>query len=292
MIKLYQIVILIFVAFALHGCKGEEKEKNDAVNSKNEKVFKFRNKLFSLPSPFHVSNLINKISEDFNNDMLNRPSNKNNYVSTEKKALNLGVYTADLGYCNVYEQYALTSQYIIVVRSLSTELQILNTYTTEILNNIENNLQNKDSLNKIFAESYREADIYLSDNNRDDVSVMIMAGGWVEGMYLMTQISKENQNKHLIERIGEQKYSLENIVRLMLQYKTTGSIISDEIQEKFMELKKIYSKIEIRYKYDKHIVLPNEKKTIIVSSTEIHMTEDILKDITEKVEDLREMIIK
>jgi hypothetical protein len=288
---LHIIISLLSIVFIL-GCKGEETEKSDAVKANHGKVFKFKNKLFSLPSPFHMTELIAKISEDFNSDLLNPAGNKTSYLSTEKKALNLGVYTADLGYCNVYEQYALTSQYIKNVRALSSELQILNKYTTDILNNIEKNLQNKDSLNRIFSETYRESDIYLSDNEREDVSVLIIAGGWIESMYLMTQITKVNKNRLLIERIGEQKYSLENIVRLMLQYKNQSTIISDEIIEKLMDLKKSYSELKINYQYDKHIVLPNEKKTIIISSTNIDMTEELLKEITDKIEIMREIVIK
>lgn len=291
MIRYIKIVISIIIIVSMFGCKGEETDKNDGIKTNQGKVFKFKNKMFSLPSPFHVSDLVIKISEDFNSDLLNQTSNKMKYISTEKKALNLGVYTADLGYCNVYDQYALTSQYIKVVRSLSSDLQILNVYTTEILDEIERNLQNKDSLHKIFAESYREADIYLSDNEREDVSVMIMAGGWIESMYLMTQISQKNQNLFLIERIGEQKYSLENIVKLMLQYKNSSTIISNEILEKLLDLKKTYSNLEILYEYDKHIVLPNEKKTVIISNTKINMTESLLTEITKKVETLREMVI-
>jgi len=291
MIRYIKIIIPILFIVVMFGCKGEETEKNDGIKTNQGKVFKFKNKMFSFPSPFHVSDLVIKISEDFNSDLLNQTSNKMRYISTEKKALNLGVYTADLGYCNVYDQFALTSQYIKAVRSLSSDLQILNVYTTEILDKIERNLQNKDSLHKIFAESYREADIYLSDNEREDVSVMIMAGGWIESMYLMTQISKKNQNIFLIERIGEQKYSLENIVKLMLQYKNSSTIISNEILEKLVDLKKSYANMEIIYEYDKHIVLPNEKKTIIISNTKINMTESLLTEITKKVETLREMVI-
>ncbi len=275
-----------------NGCKGEETENNNENEYNTGKVFKFKNKLFSLPSPFHVSDLIKEISENFDSDLLNSPSNKNLYLNAEKKALNLGVYTADLGYTNIYEQYSLTAQYIKVVRSLSGELQILNVYTSEILAGIEKNMHNKDSINKIFSDAYRETDIYLSDNAREDVSVLIMTGGCIESLYLMTQISKKNKNKLLIDRIGEQKYSIENLIRLLLQYKNQSTIISNEIIEKLIDLKKTYSNLEITYKYDKHIVLPNEKKTVIISSTNINMTESLLGEITRKVEILRALIIK
>lgn len=289
-LKLIFVISCIIVVF--NGCKGEETENNNENEYNTGKVFKFKNKLFSLPSPFHVSDLIKEISENFDSDLLNSPSNKNLYLNAEKKALNLGVYTADLGYTNIYEQYSLTAQYIKVVRSLSGELQILNVYTSEILAGIEKNMHNKDSINKIFSDAYRETDIYLSDNAREDVSVLIMTGGCIESLYLMTQISKKNKNKLLIDRIGEQKYSIENLIRLLLQYKNQSTIISNEIIEKLIDLKKTYSNLEITYKYDKHIVLPNEKKTVIISSTNINMTESLLGEITRKVEILRALIIK
>ena len=151
-------------------CKGEDsendKENNDQLNNLVGKTFKFKNKLFSIPSPFHISDLIKEISSSFNSDLLNPADNKLNYSTTEKKALNLGVYTADLGYSNIYEQFSHTARYIKLVRSLSSELQIMNAYTEEILNDLEENQQNKDSLHQIFTEAYREADLYLTDNNR------------------------------------------------------------------------------------------------------------------------------
>ena len=277
-------------------CKGEDsdndKANNDQLNNLVGKTFKFKNKLFSIPSPFHISDLIKEISSSFNSDLLNPAENKLNYSTTEKKALNLGIYTADLGYSNIYEQFSHTSKYIKLVRSLSSELQIMNAYTEKILDELEENKQNKDSLNQIFAEAYREADVYLSENERGEVSVLIMTGAWVEGLYLMTQISKVQKNKLLLNRIGEQKYSLDNILKLLSQYNTEKTESLNEIINNLSDLRNSFEKIKITYTYDKHIVLPNEKKTIILSNTNIEIEDNTLNEITYKTEKIRDNIVK
>ena len=277
-------------------CKGEDsdddKANNDQLNNLVGKTFKFKNKLFSIPSPFHISDLIKEISSSFNSDLLNPAENKLNYSTTEKKALNLGIYTADLGYSNIYEQISHTSKYIKLVRSLSSELQIMNAYTEEILDELEENKQNKDSLNQIFAEAYREAYVYLSENERGEVSVLIMTGAWIEGLYLMTQISKVQKNKLLLNRIGEQKYSLDNILKLLSQYNTEKTESLNEIINNLSDLRNSFEKIKITYTYDKHIVLPNEKKTIILSNTNIEIEDNTLNEITYKTEKIRDNIVK
>jgi len=289
------ISVVFIISFTLKSCKGEDSanKKNDTIPKIDQtvKTFKFKNRLFSIPSPFHVSDLIKNISTDYNEDLLNPTTNKLNYLSSEKKALNLGVYTADLGYTNMYEQFPSTTKYIKVVRSLSSDLQIMNSYTNEILSEVEQNIESNDSLNKIFTEAYREADLYLTDNDRESTAIFIITGGWIEGLYLMTQISEDNKNKLLLDRIGEQKYSLNNLLKLLSQLKTSDKI-HDDLLSQLLNLQITFEEINIKYTYDKHIVLPNEKKTIVISNTEIQIDNNILKEITKKVKKLRNSIIK
>lgn len=276
-------------------CKGEDSETDEVdtvVQTSNyDKTFKFKNKLFSIPSPFHITDLILETSTVFNGDLVNPVENKSKYSTTDKKALNLGIYTADLGYANVFDQSVHTSKFIKVVRSLSSDLQIMNVYTEEVLFKIEKNQQNKDSLNKIFSEAYRETDIYLTDNKRGDVAVFIVIGAWTEGLYLMTQVSKEFSNEKLLNRIGEQKYSLENIIKLLQQYENELSANAEKLLRYLNDLKDSFKKVKIIYEYDKHIVMPNDHKTIILSKTHIELDQETLNEIHEKVSELRSFII-
>jgi len=296
--QILRIIITFFIIFGLFffpNCKGEDSDKSTNTDSlqihNTDKTFKFKEKLFSIPSPFVASDLIKEISEDYNNDFLNPAENKINYTTTCAKALNLGVYTADLAYANIYEQFSATTKYIKVVRSLSSELQVMNLYTDEVLENFENNLHDKDSLNKIFTEAYRETDLYLSKNNREDIADLVVTGAWIEGLFLMTQISKEKMNKQLIDRIGEQKYSLKNLMNLLNKHEYKNEQINSLIN-KLNDLNGEFKKIDIKYKYFNQIVVPNEQKSVILSETQIIITPELLKNITDKVKEIRKLIIK
>ncbi|NOZ36054.1 MAG: hypothetical protein GXO80_12245 [Chlorobi bacterium] len=287
---------LIFgTLFFVFSCKGEDsgKETNTVTHqSENtDKTFKFKEKLFSIPSPFVASDLIKSISEDYNNDFLNPSENKVNYITTFSKALNLGVYTADLAYSNIYDQFSATTKYIKVVRSLSSELQIMNPYTDKVFENFENNLHDKDSLNKIFTDAYRETNLYLSKNNREEVANLVVTGAWIEGLYLMTRIANEKSNKQLIDRIGEQKYSLHNLLSLLNNQQNKDNK-TKELIKKLNKLNTEFKKIEIKYKYFNQIVAPNERKSIILSETKILITPELLKEITDKIKETRKLIIK
>ena len=296
--QIFRIVITVLIISGLFfytNCKGEDSDKDtnaDSLQIQNtDKTFKFKEKLFSIPSPFVASDLIKEISDDFNSDLLNPAENKINYTTTFSKAINLGVYTADLAYSNVYEQFSSTTKYIKVVRNLSSELQIMNSYTDKVLENFEKNLNDKDSLNKIFTDAFRETDLYLSENNRQEIADLVITGAWIEGLFLMTQIAQEENNKELIDRIGEQKYSLKNLIILLNKNQQKNEqlkILNNEL----IELNREFSQIEIKYKYINQIVVPNERKSVILSETQIIITPELLKRITEKVKEIRKLIIK
>jgi len=296
--QIFRIVITVLIISGLFfytNCKGEDSDKDtnaDSLQIQNtDKTFKFKEKLFSIPSPFVASDLIKEISDDFNSDLLNPAENKINYTTTFSKAINLGVYTADLAYSNVYEQFSSTTKYIKVVRNLSSELQIMNSYTDKVLENFEKNLNDKDSLNKIFTDAFRETDLYLSENNRQEIADLVITGAWIEGLFLMTQIAQEENNKELIDRIGEQKYSLKNLIILLNKNQQKNEqlkILNNEL----IELNREFSQIEIKYKYINQIVVPNERKSVILSETQIIITPELLKRITEKVKEIRKSIIK
>ena len=289
------IFIVIISSTLFLGCKGEDNEDNNKkldTSSNKEKAFKFKNTLFSIPSPFHIVDLIKNTKVQYDQDILNPASNNIKYLSNEKKALNLGVYSADMAYTNIYEQYSSTIKYIKVARNLSSDLQIMNSNSIDLISKIEDKIKYPDSLNKIFANAYREVDFYLKDNGRNDASVQIITGAWIEGLYLMTQTANKCKTTSLINRIGEQKYSIINLLKLISQNNINKNSFNIKLFNSLNELKNLFDKIIIEYEYDKHIILPNEKKTIVISNTKITISQDIINKITLKTKEIRDLIIK
>src|SRR5690606_40168384 len=54
--------------------------------------------LESIPQPLEISMLLKESGNEYNLNYLNPAGNRSKYNSNYKKALNLGIYGADLGY--------------------------------------------------------------------------------------------------------------------------------------------------------------------------------------------------
>lgn len=291
------VMIFSILATGCDGCKGEDPDNQnniDSVENASEnvgKIIKFNGRLFSIPSPFQIAELIKSSNATYNAELINPVNNSSKYTSSDKQALNLGVYGADLGYINIYEQYADAAKYFSVVKELSNSLNIMNSFTEKVFSDIEKNSTNRDSLIKIIARSYRNADSYLIDNERNDVAVLVLAGGWVESLFLMVQNYQEKPDNEILLRIGDQKHPLDNLIELLKPYYGHKSEDYDLLVEQLAEMAMIYDGVDIKYTYIEPKVQPDKKLTIIKSKTETIINEYQIKAITEQVSKIRKQIV-
>jgi hypothetical protein len=50
-------------------------------------------------------------------------------------------------------------------------------------------MNDRDALLRHHQRDLLEVDAYLKENERDNISALMIAGGWVEGLYIATQVS-------------------------------------------------------------------------------------------------------
>lgn len=280
------------------GCEGEVVDNSVLVDSTElakfeaGAVIKFNGRLFSIPSPIEIAKLIKQTNISYNKSILNPVSNNSNYATSLKQALNLGVYGADLTYINIYEEFSDGIKYFNTIKYLSNDLNIVNSFTEKLLKKIEHNKMNKDSLLIIVSKAFKNADKYLVDNERNDIAVLVLAGSWIESMYLITQSLKEKTNQKLIERIGDQKYPLENLIELLKPYYNHKSDNFDKLLDKLIDLAYVFDGVDITYTYKKPKTIESKKLTIIRSTSKTIINENQLKAITEKIERIRKEVIE
>ncbi len=293
----YSLAFLLMTGLILGSCN-EESNDDDASNKidstllKDPTIVKINNRLFSIPSPFQVAMLVKDLKVPFNKELLNPVQNQSNYSTTFQQALNLGVYGADLSYLNIYEQLPDAAGYFAVIKVISKELGILSTLDEKTLKRIEDNNNNKDSLLYILSTVYRDADAYLFNNNRNEVGLLILAGGWVESLYIMTQTLKQENNQEIINRIGDQKHPLNNLIELNRPYYGKLSEEFDAFLEELVDLATIFDGVVIEYSYEKPTVDEKNKLTIVNSKSKTIITEYQLQKITEMIEKIRTKIVE
>jgi hypothetical protein len=293
----YSLAFLIMTGLVLGSCNEEGNDNNasnkiDSTLLKDPTIVKINNRLFSIPSPFQVAMLVKDLKVPFNKELLNSVQNQSNYSTTFQQALNLGVYGADLSYLNIYEQLPDAAGYFAVIKVLSKELGILSTLDEKTLKRIEENNNNKDSLLYILSTVYRDADAYLFNNNRNEVGLLVLAGGWVESLYIMTQTLKQENNQEIINRIGDQKHPLNNLIELNRPYYGKLSEEFDTFLEELVDLATIFDGVVIEYSYEKPTVDEKNKLTIVNSKSKTIITEYQLQKITEMIEKIRTKIVE
>lgn len=284
----------VFALLLAWGCDGSDKDKEKElevkIDSSASTLLKFNNTLFSVPSPYQMALLAKEQKIEFNKDYLNPTNSVNKYTTDFKRALNLGVYGANLGYINIYEQNPDAITYFAVVKSLATQLNIIGAFNPQTISRIEKNMGNKDSLLYILSGTYRNADQYLKDNKRDDMGVLILAGGWIESFHIIIEISKKQKNQEIINRIGEQKHPLDNLIKILSPYYNQSEDFA-KLVDSLIDLAYDFDGIDFKYKYEEPVVDVKAKTTTIGGKTEVIISADQLKTITEKIVKIRQSIV-
>lgn len=169
---------------------------------------------YQVPSPNDLFNVLKDADISYNKEILNDLSRVESLNSKKAKALNFGVYAADLAYVSSLGQIGDASPIFETIRSLSKELEIENAMNDVIYSRIQDNLDasNPDSLFSLSNETYYKAYAYLDNNDRGDVLGMIVVGGWVEGLNIILNCQDYNDSSEVVQRIADQRLTLENLL--------------------------------------------------------------------------------
>jgi hypothetical protein len=237
--------------------------------------------------------LIKRAGAGFDPDILNPLDNISKYNTNFKMALNLGIYSADLSYASLFDQSQTTIEYMGNARNLADELGILGAIDEQTIRQLEENMNNREVVMNIISETYMNSNAYLSENNRAAVSVIVLAGGWIEGLYLATSLTRGNlqNNKNLVERILYQKLSLVTLQNMMETYRDENSDI-DRLLADMQELSEIFDKVTIVNTSEVEAVTDTlNRTTTIRAKSEIEISPDDYILLCEKIAELRNNFI-
>ncbi len=76
-------------------------------------------KVFSIPSPMQTALLLKESGASYDNTLLNSTSSAVKYETASSKALNLGIYGADLGYATIFDNTEDAIEYVATTKKMS-----------------------------------------------------------------------------------------------------------------------------------------------------------------------------
>lgn len=188
----------------------------------------------ALPQRKQVLDIVMNANAQYDPSFLNNPDNIKGYKSESTVALNFGVYGTDLNITNVFEQTQESMLFLSNVNLLAKNLGVSNSFDEKMMNRMDAHKDNRDSTLSIISHAFRTTDDYLVSTNRAGTSALIVAGSWIEGMYVASCIAKETNSTEAIAAIFEQKESLRYLIELL-----QASKVNEKVDYLINDLKEI-----------------------------------------------------
>lgn len=294
------VVVAAFLVPLLYGCgSNTENAETDGMDTSDlgetsgmMKTSKAQNIFYAIPSPIELAQLIQKAGAIYNKDLLNSPNNVSKYSTNTSKALNLGVYGADLSYTSVFDNNTQESIiYLACTRKLAESLGVGNAFDEKTVDRIQANTGKKDSILTIISSSYLSTDEMLKENQRENASALVITGGFIEALYLGTQLAKNTKNNaDILTRIAEQKGTLNNVVGLLRSQEQDAGVADILIGVK--ELKEIYDLVTVSSQSASDVKTnATTKVTTIGGKITYTITADVVEKLTNKAAEIRNKII-
>ena len=279
-----KICIFIFlgvgIVFMLNSCESCNRNQNNS-NQKSitvdlsdlaidstfavlaEKVF------YSIPTPIAMSMLIKDLGIAWNVDLLHNPTNASKYLDNRKMALNFGVYLTDFTYAGLYEQTSVALRYKSAIQQLIEGLGLQSAIDVNTLRLLEENINDKGQLLRIISDTYASCSDFLNESDRQWLAFSILAGGWVESMYIATNsldINLLQNEKKINQLIINQISSFEEIWQAMSKMKEIPEI--NNLMKEMSELAQLFDTIGV-FHTDNQVITSSDSNISEISSTNI-----------------------
>ncbi len=301
---LFSLLILVGLQFAA-GCSGcsenQKSKKSDALTLPDSLITDAPLKLSeeimgevigNISSPVEMAGLFKSSGVGFTERILNNPDNVSKYETSFKRALNLGIFSADLGYINTFDKNNIVISYLMAVKTLADGIRVGQFFDFNALHRMATGSTNLDTLMEMSITSFNKMDSYLREQNRSNVSTLIVTGAWVEGLYIASNVVKESGDKELSIRIAEQKHIV-NILEIILSNYDNEPNFAALVAD-MQKLKRAYANIKITTELGE----PERKEIdgrLVVFQDEIstvNYTDEDLNKIIKIIDELRTKIVE
>jgi hypothetical protein len=158
-------------------------------------------------------------SYSYNNSILNSANGYSKYSTSKVQAIMLGMYGADLNYAVSHNQTQDAINYIDAIINLAEKLGIKSAFNREMIEQLTSSDTTIDK-SIILTRAFRHAEDNLYSQDRAQLSVLMVAGGWIESVFVATtQINAKPYNGVVNYDIWDNTFTYTNVKKMLAVFK-------------------------------------------------------------------------
>ena len=219
---------LLFAAIAalfLSSCGEEEVKPHDIEYTKDSVDFDKQIAIdlisVNFPSPSAMGKKFSGAGLSYNKSLLN--STGKSYSTKAEQSLGLGVYGADLGFACSFNQSQDALAYLGSIGKLSEQVGVASAFDMEFNKQLIASLGKADSQDIMIDKAYKKAERHMRSNERMANAAMMVMGGWVEGLYITTEMvfakKDDPKTKGLYMEVWNYVSAYQHVRKLLDEYK-------------------------------------------------------------------------
>lgn len=291
-IKIVASILVALPLVLLTSCGGDDPIIEEAIEEVVEDVIPEGNETYyQIPSPDEMFGFVKESGLEFNGELLNPIQSVDNYTDPQMQALNFGIYSADLAYTAAYEEFNETTKYFGTIQKLAEPIGLSSAFDKSLIERVQKNLDNADSLVAITNTSYFAVVDYLDQNEQGDKLGIIAAAGWLETVYVVANTIDYDKDKAAVDRLADQKLTLDNLLDYLDKYKSNEDV--NEVIGWFNELATVFETLEeedsgtgISFKKK------DDGKMVLGGGSSVTISKEQFNAIRDKVNEIRNNIVK
>lgn len=239
---------------------------------------------YNLPSALQIAYVFKKSGASFIPTLLNNKGNYSKYnTSNYKRAINFGIYSADLAYCLFNKKYQESKEYLKSCKEMGSFLGLNQAFESDnMAQRFDKNIAIEDSVVKIVSNVQLKTDVMFEQNKQKHITVIAFAGAWTESMYIATEVYAKDKNKKVLASLMEQLLLSETIIKALKVHQASEpelpALISsiEKINAQFNAIASVKAAMEKDEEMDFNLMA---------------VTDNELKSITESVKTLRTSMV-
>lgn len=250
-----------------------------------------KNEIFyGILTPIEVCTIFNRLGIPYSSAALNPTSNRDQYLSSSKASLNTGIYGVDFGYLKMFGIGQEMIDYLVTIREMSNKLGIPDSYLTEPIRRIQGDIAEPDTIMALMNIAFYNMENHLRGEGRESTAGLMVMGGWVEAMFIATQLLYDpaNPDPVVVQKIAEQKYMLASLISFLKNYYDDPVVVYYTKKLQFLESH--FDSFDIYFKKG-DLEIDKSKQVLRSSGSDLTITVDTLNKIRDYISDLRNEMV-